>query len=497
MFSSPAAQGHLEAFALSYLQPGSALSTDDDPSPDDHGLLATALDVPPATHWSRDRTRRLSRTPTTHSLTGSLKSKAEPVPIVAAAQFGSELTPTVSQAGVTDGLRSRQSTAPLLSSTSEQKQQRRIALLHLITICCAIFGEGWNDGSNGPLLPAFQRQYNLGYLIVSLYFVSNCVGFVIGGALNMYLDGKIGFGKCVVIGTVFQLIAYVIQAPGPPFPVMVFANFITGFGLSLLNAQANGFVSSLSENMETKLGILHASYGLGAFCSPFAATYFSGKTRWSFHYLVSAGLTIVNIVALILVFRFRRIGDLLDDSGQASPVDPSNINQTPRENTYSQVFGLRAVHILTVFAVIYIGVEVTLGGWIVTFIIHERGGGHSSGYISSGFFGGLTLGRVGLLWFNKLVGEHRVIVVYTAIAIVLEITIWFVPSIIGNALAVSAIGLVLGPMFPVMVSHASKVLPRWLMTVCIGWITGIVTSVNAAQDDLYDGYNAPCLVLRA
>lgn len=32
-----------------------------------------------------------------------------------------------------------------------------------------------------------------------------------------------------------------------------------------------------------------------------------------------------------------------------------------------------------------------------------RGGGASAGYISSGFFGGLTLGRVALLWLNKLV----------------------------------------------------------------------------------------------
>jgi len=53
-----------------------------------------------------------------------------------------------------------------------------------------------------------------------------------------------------------------------------------------------------------------------------------------------------------------------------------------------------------------------LGGWIVTYIINVRGGGPSSGYISSGFFGGLTLGRVGLLWVNRLVGERRAVFLY-------------------------------------------------------------------------------------
>jgi fucose permease len=54
---------------------------------------------------------------------------------------------------------------------------------------------------------------------------------------------------------------------------------------------------------------------------------------------------------------------------------------------------------------------------MVTFIIDARGGGPSSGYVSSGFFGGLTLGRVALLWVNQKVGERQVVFVYSAIAI--------------------------------------------------------------------------------
>jgi len=53
-----------------------------------------------------------------------------------------------------------------------------------------------------------------------------------------------------------------------------------------------------------------------------------------------------------------------------------------------------------------------LGGWIVTYIINVRGGGPSSGYISSGFFGGLTVGRVALLWVNRVIGEKRVVFLY-------------------------------------------------------------------------------------
>ena len=56
-------------------------------------------------------------------------------------------------------------------------------------------------------------------------------------------------------------------------------------------------------------------------------------------------------------------------------------------------------------------------GWIVTFMINERGGGASAGYISSGFFAGLALGRVALLWVNKKLGERNAIFLYVTIGI--------------------------------------------------------------------------------
>lgn len=53
----------------------------------------------------------------------------------------------------------------------------------------------------------------------------------------------------------------------------------------------------------------------------------------------------------------------------------------------------------------------------MTFIIRERDGGRSAGYISAGFFGGLTLGRIALMWFNRMVGPQKVIFIYIVLVI--------------------------------------------------------------------------------
>ncbi|EMD35606.1 hypothetical protein CERSUDRAFT_85549 [Gelatoporia subvermispora B] len=270
-------------------------------------------------------------------------------------------------------------------------------------------------------------------------------------------------------GSIAQCVAYALEAPAPPFPVFVIAYAINGFGIALQDAGANGYVASLTDSPSTKMGILHAVYGLGALSSPLVATQFSQRPRWSFHYLTSLGVALLDTISLIVVFRGKDLDESLAEIGQP-PSEKSN--STNEDNKYKQIFRMRAVHYLAFFILIYVGVEVTIGGWIVTFVIDVRHGGPSSGYISAGFFGGLTLGRVGLLWLNKMIGERRVIFLYAILATGLELVIWLVPSLIGGAVAVSFVGMLLGPIYPIAMNHSGRILPPWLLTGAIGWIAG-------------------------
>jgi hypothetical protein len=79
------------------------------------------------------------------------------------------------------------------------------------------------------------------------------------------------------------MIAYTLQAPALPFPVFALSYAINGIGMALQvcvlpffrlkyiysylisnskDAQANGYVATLKDNAETKMGILHAAYGM-------------------------------------------------------------------------------------------------------------------------------------------------------------------------------------------------------------------------------------------
>jgi len=94
-----------------------------------------------------------------------------------------------------------------------------------------------------------------------------------------------------------------------------------------------------------------------------------------------------------------------------------------------------------------------MGAWSVSLILHTRHGGPSSGYVSSGFYGGmwkctvvqqysimeyfsqgLILGRVALIPINKMVRSNRISIVHEFIL--------FLPLQIGETTSIFVYSLI-------------------------------------------------------
>jgi len=79
------------------------------------------------------------------------------------------------------------------------------------------------------------------------------------------------------------------------------------------------------------------------------------------------------------------------------------------------------VHLAGILACIYVGIEFMIGSWAVTYIVEVRDGGDDSGYISSGFFGGLMVGRVLHVFVSWVVSEQNAVLVYILAAVGLQV----------------------------------------------------------------------------
>jgi len=217
------------------------------------------------------------------------------------------------------------------------------------------------------------------------------------------------------------------------------------------------------------MSMIHAAYGVGALLAPISSTYFAQQPRWANHYLVSTSLAVFNLCLLVVVFRFQSLDACRKEAGETIP--PRNVDEESSSKKFGQMMTNKAVHLLALFLLVYIGVEVTIGGWTASFLMLIRGGGPNSGYVSTGFFGGLTLGRIILFPITDRLGAVKAIYVYTFVALVFQLIVWLVPSFIAAAISVSIIGIVLGPMYPIAIHHTTRVLPHHLVSGTVGWMS--------------------------
>lgn len=124
--------------------------------------------------------------------------------------------------------------------------------------------------------------------MISLIFISPLVGYVASAALNNTIHVHFGQRGIALMGPGCHLIAYIVIAVHPPYPVLVVVFILAGFGNGLLDAGWNAHVGSLA-NANQVLGFLHGFYGLGAVLSPLIATTMvtrAGLQWYSFYYIM-------------------------------------------------------------------------------------------------------------------------------------------------------------------------------------------------------------------
>jgi fucose permease len=209
----------------------------------------------------------------------------------------------------------------------------------------------------------------------------------------------------------------------------------------------------------TALGILHGMYGIGGVVGPLVATAMVSpplEILWARYYAVPLGLSLLNAALTTWAF-WGYEGEPHNAMEQPPPPPPpptADAATRPAKPSLSAdvlgTFRSRVVLIGAVFIFAYQGAEVSISGWVISFLISARGGDPSRvGYVTSGFWGGITLGRFVLSPLGRRVGEKAFVYAIVAGAALFQLLAWRVPNVVGDAVAVAVVGLLLGPVWPV------------------------------------------------
>ncbi|KAG9085360.1 hypothetical protein FS749_004472 [Ceratobasidium sp. UAMH 11750] len=282
------------------------------------------------------------------------------------------------------------------------------------------------------------------------------------------------------LGGLCQCIYFSIAAAKSPFGAMMVGFGFAGTANSYLSGQSNVYVSS-QKSAGRYLGWLHGCYDIGAFASPLIGQILLSRGwTWSQFFIISAGLAGLNTIGTAVAFhttrqefeaersqalQMAREEVELEGASQERAISRGRRGRTSTGASRSMKATLThpIVWIFAAFLCLYNGSETTNGGWMVTFLLKERNANPKTvGYVASGFWGGLALGRIFIGQASPYIGikrEKYLVHIYLAVAVTMTILVWKVPSFLTNAFCTALIGFVLGPIYPISLTLATKLLP--------------------------------------
>ncbi|KAF2491339.1 MFS transporter [Lophium mytilinum] len=345
----------------------------------------------------------------------------------------------------------------------------RVVAFKLLSATFAFFIAGVNDGSLGTLIPYILCGYKIHTGQIAMLYASGFAGWLLAALLGGYPKLHLGAGGTLVLGATLQVLAYILRFWKPPFGLFCTTFFFAALGTAFQDSQANIFVSTV-KTAHRWLGVIHASYGVGCLVGPFIAAAISSSSpdRWTWFYFFPLGLTIVNLSLVASAFRSevrlpRRLSRKLADTGEGNTRKAwPEMKLTLRNKT---------VWLLSIFFFFHLGAAITAGGWLVEYLVTVRKNKLSEvGYVPSGMYGGLAVGRLVLAEPTFRLGERRMLLIYSALCLILQIVFWKVNNLISSAVTVSLMGFFLGPFFATGISTATKILPVEIHATALGLV---------------------------
>jgi len=315
---------------------------------------------------------------------------------------------------------------------------------------------GANDGAVGVLLPSLQAFYRVDKATIALLFLASTAGYLSAAVTSGALVERWGLRRFLLLGTSSFLSAVALLTLHPPFLLVLGVLLLLGFGVAVLDAGLNTYIAGLPDNTAL-LNYLHAFYGLGALIGPLVASgVLAVGLGWNSVYAVWGAISVVVLAGVLGGF------------SRESATPPA---AHPEGAAWRAALRLRVVPLAALFLLVYAGAEVSLGSWSYSLLTEERReAALLAGWIVSGYWLGLTLGRLLLGRLAARIGNRRLIEGCLAGVVLGLAVVWLIPGSVGAAVGLGCTGFSLGPIFPTTIALMADRVPSRLLPSAIGFL---------------------------
>jgi len=345
----------------------------------------------------------------------------------------------------------------------------------------AFIGLGLFTSVLGPSLPGLAENTRTSLSEIGVLFTARSLGYLLGSlGLGRVFDRLPG--HALLVSVLLVMAVTVAIAPLVPYLwLLALILLALGIGEGTLDIGVNLLLVWVHRRRSGPyLNALHFFFGLGATLSPIfvaQAILHAGGITWAFWGLALYMLPLTTWLARL-------------PSPSPPPVSAEDVQDDGRA---------LLVALISFFFFLYVGAEVSFGGWIYTYVIAlELGDVAGAASLTSAFWGALTVGR--LLGIPVAVRySPRTILIADLLGCLLSIgVILLLPSSYpGIWVGTIGIGMFMASIFPITLAFAGRriavsgAIMRWFFVgtgaggMSLPWLSGLLFEVLGPRSVMF------------
>jgi len=334
---------------------------------------------------------------------------------------------------------------------------------------------GITAGTAGVLLPSQMATYGVSRATIGITFFAVSAGFVLAGLSTGALVGRLGTRIALGAGCGVFVVSGLYLATRPPFIAFVLAQVVLGYGAGVLESVLNVWLAA-QPGATTLLNRLHAFWGVGALLGPPLAAWILGFASWTMVWLVMAAAFIPLLACFLVAFPRQ-----LPEPGVPAPGGPGTHVAGP-VGALGAALRDRGVLLGAAMLTVYVGLELSVGNWGFSYLVQARTLPQSlAGYVVSGYWLGLTLGRFLISPVAARAGVTTGGMLYACLAgVTAAATLaWLSPTPVA-CVALGLLGFFLGPVFPTTMAITPQLTQARLVPTAIGVMNGASVAGGSA-----------------
>jgi fucose permease len=306
---------------------------------------------------------------------------------------------------------------------------------------------GLPEGLLGVAWPSIRATFDLPLDALGLLLATFASGYFVSSAFSGRVIARLGVGLALAASCAVTGVSLLGYALAPAWPPMVALGVALGLGAGTIDAGLNTYAAVA--HGPRVLNWMHAAFGVGAAVGPLVMTaLLSSGLPWSSGYVIVAAAQ----MSLAVGYGLTRQRYINPPPSLARGQEPSASGQ----HSARAMLARPLIWLSLLLFFVYVGIEAAAGQWSFSLFTLARGTpAQIAGVLVSAYWACLTLGRLAFGVLITRISSDTVLRACMLVTVLAAGVIWLnVPLV--SWLAVGLLGLVLAPVFPVLIADTPR-----------------------------------------